>query len=46
MELLNVFGANIGANVGALMVIAFTIGYCLESKHYLNKRKDDMNEIK
>ena len=42
MEFLNV----LGANIGALMVIVFTIGYCLESKHYFNKRKDDMNEIK
>ena len=46
MEFLNGLGANIGANVGALMVIAFTIGFCLESKHYLNKRKEDMNEFK
>ena len=46
MEFLNVFGANIGANVGALMVIAFTICYCLENKRYLNKRKGEMNEAK
>ena len=46
MEFLNVFGANIGANVGALMVIAFTFCYCLENKRYLNKRKEEMNEIK
>lgn len=45
MEFLNVFGANVGANIGALMTIAFTVGYCLEGKHYINKRKDDMNEI-
>ena len=42
MEFLNV----LGANVGALMIIFFTIYYCLENKRYLNKRKEEMNESK
>ena len=46
MEFLNVLGANIEANIESLMIILFTICYCLENKRYLNKRKEEMNESK
>ena len=46
MELLNVLGAYIEANIESFVIIAFTICYCLENKRYLNKRKGEMNEAK
>ena len=46
MEFLNVLGANIEANIESLMIILFTICYCLENKRYLNKRKGEMNGAK
>ena len=44
MELLNVLGAYIEENIESLVIIVFTICYCLENKRYLNKRKGEMNE--